>query len=588
MSSKPSLEAMRHSMAHILASAVVKMFPEAKLGVGPAIENGFYYDFDLPRTLIPEDLEIIKRHMQEEIEANNAFVRTQKPIDEAISWLEKAGQHYDVEMAEDLKKEGVETISFYQNGSFINMCRGPHLESTGQAGAFELTSISGAYWKGDETRPMLQRIYGVAFLDKKDLKKHLMQLEEAKKRDHRKLGVELDLFTFSELVGSGLPLFTPKGTKIINAIKDFLKELQEPMGYEAVDIPHITKADLYKTSGHWEKFKDDLFHVHGKSETTFALKPMNCPHHTQIYASKLRSYRDLPLRYSEVTKVYRDESSGELQGLSRVRSITQDDGHVFCRPDQVTQEGKRMQEIVFSFYKALGMEPDCVRLSVRDPQSPEKYLGTDEEWEKAESQLIGILDDTGMEYFRGEGEAAFYGPKIDYMYRDSLGRQWQLSTIQYDYFMPQRFGLKYVSQEGQAETPVMIHRAICGSLERFLSVVIEHFAGAFPLWMSPLQVQIIPIADRHLSYCQDLQLQLRKNGLSVDIDSRSQRMNQKIREAQLQKVPYMVIVGDQEQDDKTLSIRTRDQKSYNDLQVEDFIRITQSLIDERSLSLWEN
>lgn len=586
-SSNPDVEVMRHSLAHIMATAVVRMFPEAKLGVGPAIENGFYYDFLLPRTLIPEDLELIEQHMREEIEADHSFIRTEKNIDQGIDFLEQTGQKFDVEMAQDLKMEGYEQISFYQNGDFINMCRGPHLESTGQARAFKLTSISGVYWRGDEKRDTMQRIYGVAFHTQEALDAYLERMEEAKKRDHRKLGQELDLFTFSDLVGPGLPLFTPKGTRLRTEIQAYLQELQQPLGYEAVDIPHITKSELYKTSGHWDKFKDGLFHVTGKSDTEFAMKPMNCPHHTQIFASRLRSYRDLPQRYAEVTKVYRDESSGELQGLSRVRSITQDDGHVFCRPEQVTEEGLKIQQMVVDFYQKVGMEPKAVRLSVRDPEHPEQYLGTDEEWESAEAQLTKIVEERGMKYFRGEGEAAFYGPKIDYMYEDSIGREWQLATIQYDYFMPKRFGLKYTDADGETKTPVMIHRAITGSIERFLSVIIEHFGGAFPVWLAPVQVQVIPIADRHLEYGQKLLEQMAVLGIRAEIDDRSERMNQKIRDAQLMKVPYMLVIGDREQEANQVAVRLRDERNLGGIDFAAFTGQVTGLIKERSLELWE-
>ena len=577
------LERMRHSAAHLLAAAVAALWPEAKFGVGPAIKHGFYYDMLLPVPLGPPELAKIEKKMRELRNKKLAYVRRDLPIDEAIAEMQQRNQTFKVELLALLKErgstavaketgdesvvaegEGSATVSFYQTGEFVDLCRGPHVNTTTEIGAFKLTTVAGAYWRGDERNPQLQRVYGLCFATQEELDHHLHMLEEARRRDHRRLGQELDLFTFSDLVGPGLPLFTPKGTLLRRLLEDFVQSLQEPLGYLRVQIPHITKNDLYKTSGHWDKFHEDLFHVRGKSGDEFCIKPMNCPHHTQIFACRQRSYRDLPIRLSEVTSVYRDELPGALQGLSRVRMITQDDAHVFCTPDQVQEEALRIYHIIDQFYRPFGMKLS-IRLSLWDPEHPEKYLGAPALWEKAQEQLRSVLRARNAEWIEENGEAAFYGPKIDFTAKDALDRSWQLATIQLDFNLPERFDLKYISETGQPARPAMLHRAVLGSVERFMSVLIEHYAGAFPTWLAPVQAVIVPIADRHNAYAEQLVARLRavpvKNalggGIRAEVDDSRESMQKKIRNAQLLKIPYMLVVGDREQENDQAAVRLR-------------------------------
>jgi threonyl-tRNA synthetase len=576
---KISLDTFRHTTAHILATAVYEMFPDAQFGVGPTTDTGFYYDFWLPRTLIPEDLDILEQKMRDIIKANLSVEKADLDIDEAIEKFTQAKQDLKVELLSDLKTHGttdfneiyggpqdtptkrvsVNKVSVYKINGFVDLCRGPHIDSTGQIdpSSFKLDRISSVYFRGDAKNRSLQRVYGLMLGDKKALKQYIFAREEAKKRDHRKIGKELDLFTFSDLIGPGLPLFTPRGTAMRDAIVSKIFGIQRKYGYQAVTIPHITKNDLYKTSGHWEKFGDELFKVKGV-DTEFVMKPMNCPHHTQIYASSPKSYRDLPVRYMENTMVYRDEQSGELLGLSRVRSITQDDGHVFCTPDQITQEVKIIIAVIKEFYTSLGMWSEGnfrVSLSARNPHQPEKYLGGDEIWEESESTLAKIAKDENLPYEKFEGEAAFYGPKLDFLFKDALGREWQLATVQLDFNMPQRFDLKYIDESGAERTPVMIHRAVAGSLERFMSVIIEHFAGHFPIWLAPEQVRILPISDKFASYAQEVLETLQIQDWRVTIDSNPDTLGKKIRNAQNWKVPVMLIVGEKEEANHQVSIR---------------------------------
>jgi threonyl-tRNA synthetase len=575
------LERMRHSTAHLMAAAVQALWPEAKFGVGPAIKHGFYYDILVPVPLGPPELQKIEKKMRELRNKKLGFVRRELPIDEAIEEMRKRNQTFKVELLALLKErgstaiaketgdesvveEGATTVSFYQTGDFIDLCRGPHVELTTEIGAFKLTTVAGAYWRGDERNPQLQRVYGLAFNTQEELDHHLHMLEEAKRRDHRRLGQELDLFTFSDLVGPGLPLFTPRGTLLRRLLEDFVQSLQEPLGYQRVQIPHITKNDLYKTSGHWDKFQEDLFHVRGKSGEEFCIKPMNCPHHTQIFACRQRSYRDLPIRLSEVTSVYRDELPGALQGLSRVRMITQDDAHVFCTPEQVEEEALRIYHIIDQFYRPFGMKL-LIRLSLWDAEHPEKYLGGAAVWESAQEQLRGVLRKKNVEWVEESGEAAFYGPKIDFTAKDALDRSWQLATIQLDFNLPERFDLKYITESGQPARPVMLHRAVLGSVERFLSVLIEHYAGAFPTWLSPVQAVVIPIADRHNPYAAQIVKRLREvpaknslgGGIRAEVDDSRESMQKKIRNAQLLKIPYMLVVGDREQEADQAAVRLR-------------------------------
>lgn len=604
-----ALERMRHSTSHLLAAAVQAIWPEARFGVGPAIKHGFYYDLEVPVPIGPAELTRIENKMRELAKKKLSFQRSELPIDEAIEEMRRRGQTYKVELLSLLKEKGstavaretgddsvvaeggtgAVTVSLYQTGDFIDLCRGPHVENTSQLGAFKLTTVAGAYWRGDERNPQLQRVYGLAFATKEDLERHIQMLEEAKRRDHRRLGVELDLFTFSDLVGPGLPLFTPRGSLVRRLLEDFVQSLQEPLGYQRVTIPHITKNDLYKTSGHWDKFQEDLFHVRGKSGEEFCIKPMNCPHHTQIYASRQRSYRDLPLRFSEVTSVYRDELPGALQGLSRVRMITQDDAHVFCTPEQVQEEALRIYRIIDEFYRPFGMELS-IRLSLWDAEHPEKYLGEPELWESAQEQLRGVLRARNAKWVEEAGEAAFYGPKIDFTAKDALDRSWQLATIQLDFNLPNRFNLEYIAESGQRVRPVMLHRAVLGSVERFMSVLIEHYAGAFPTWLSPQQAVVVPIADRHNEYAHKLCERLRgvsmKNalgsGIRAEVDESRESMQKKIRNAQLQKIPYMLVVGDREQEQGAAAVRLRSGVDLKAMSVEAIIERIRGEVESRA------
>ncbi len=579
------LYAMRHSLAHIMASAVISLWPEAKLGVGPVIENGFYYDIDLKdKTISEDDFSRIQAEMKKIIKENQPFEHSEESIDAGIAWAKKTKQPYKEELLNDLKREGttlaseldasmmglpagisgatsakaeVGKVSFYKNGDFIDLCRGPHVESTGKVGAFKLTRVAGAYWRGNEKNPQMQRLYGVAFATKEELNKYLQLLEEAKKRDHRKLGKELDLFVISDLVGSGLPLFTPKGAVLRKQLVDFSEELQENNGYQRVFIPHITKEELYKKSGHWDKFGDELFLV--KSQETsdkFVLKPMNCPHHIQIYASNPRSYKDLPIRYMESTVQYRDEKSGELHGLSRVRAISIDDSHGFWTEEDIVIESKAVIQMVKDMYKALGME-FYARLSYRDDS--EGYLGDKKLWQTAESILAATAESEKLDFIEERGEAAFYGPKIDFMVKDSLGREWQCATIQLDFVQPQRFELSYVDSNGAEKRPVMIHKALLGSLERFLSVYIEHTAGRFPVWLAPEQMRIITVNQEKntTDFAADILSKAKEMGIRAQIDNDNESVGKKIRKAEVLKVPYTLVIGEKEIESGTTVPRIR-------------------------------
>lgn len=579
MADHSNLHAMRHSLAHIMATAVTILWPEAKLGVGPVVDNGFYYDIDLGTTKISEeDFAVIESRMAEIIKDNQVFARFELPIDEAIAWAKDASQPYKEELLNDLKRAGttvakdldsdalgtiaegdaaVENVSFYKNGSFTDLCRGPHVESTGKVGAFKLMRVAGAYWRGKESNPQMQRLYGVAFATPKELRLHLDMLEEAKKRDHRKLGRELDLFTFSDKVGSGLPLFTPRGTVLRDALVAFAEERRYIGGFDRVSIPHITKTDLYKTSGHWDKFGDELFLVESQETSdNFALKPMNCPHHNEIYASQPRSYRDLPVKYFETTTVYRDEKSGELGGLSRVRSITQDDSHSYCRRDQVAEVVGGLVEDVRTMYTTFGMSIKA-RLSYRDDS--DKYFGDPVLWDEAQQTIRQLAESNELEFFEAAGEAAFYGPKIDFMAMDAIGREHQVATVQLDFVQPERFELEYTAEDGTSQRPVMVHCALLGSVERFLSVYIEHTAGKFPVWVAPEQIRLISVNQEQVTvdFAANIQAQARTLGLRVAVDNANESVGKKIRAAEIAKVPYTIVIGEKEIETNELTPRIR-------------------------------
>jgi threonyl-tRNA synthetase len=551
-----------------MANAVQRLWPEAKFGVGPVVADGFYYDIDLGKTKISEeDFERIEAEMQAIIKSNVPFERSEQSIDEAIAWAQAAKQPYKEELLNDLRRSGttvakdldpeelgtltegeaqVSVVSFYQNGDFTDLCRGPHVESTGKVGAFKLMRVAGAYWRGNDKNPQMQRLYGVAFATPKELRQHIDMLEEAKKRDHRKLGQELDLFVFSDMVGSGLPMFTPRGTVLRDEFAAFSNSLRESYGFQKVWTPHITKKDLYEASGHWAKFGDELFLV--KSQETsdqLVMKPMNCPHHTQIYAAQPRSYRDLPIRYLETTTDYRDEKTGELGGLNRVRALTQDDSHAFCRQDQIEPEINNLLAAAHELYTTVGMELR-VRLSYRDDS--DAYLGDTKLWESAQQQLKNAVVTNKLDYFEQTGEAAFYGPKIDFMATDAIGREHQVATVQLDFVMPERFGLEYVAEDGSKQQPVMIHCALLGSIERFLSVYIEHTAGRFPVWVSPEQIRLLTVNQEQatVGFAEEVAQQAKKLGLRLTVDNSNESVGKKIRAAELGRVPYTVVVGEKE------------------------------------------
>ncbi len=574
------LDRMRHSAAHLLASAVMKMFPDAKLGVGPVIENGFYYDMQLPRALGPEDFAALEKSIAELKKADLEFRREEMSIDQAIEFFRARGQDFKVELLSDLKAHGTtnlkeedaqdldgsDSASLYWTGDFVDLCRGPHVARSSEVGAVKIKSVAGAYWRGKAENAQMQRVYGWAFATQEELDAYLKMLEEAEKRDHRKLGKEMGLFVFSDLVGPGLPLWTPRGTMLRDSLNDYVWELRKAHGYQRVTIPHITKKDLYETSGHWAKYGDDLFKIKTREDHMFAMKPMNCPHHTQIFASEPRSYRQMPVRYCETTMVYRDEQSGELSGLSRVLSITQDDAHVFCRLSQVREEAEKVWDIIETFYKTFGFELS-LRLSRRDPAHPDKYMGAPEDWEAAEASLREILDAHGVEWIDGPGEAAFYGPKIDFMAKDSIGRVWQVATIQLDFNQPRNFGLSCTNEKGEKEQILMIHCAIMGSIERFMSVIIEHFAGAFPTWLATEQVALLPVGEKHREPCRALEAKLRALGVRAWLDESDESVGKKVRGAEKMKVPYSLVLGDKEipadgnwNDDVKLAVRVRGTK----------------------------
>jgi len=581
------LHAMRHSLAHIMATAVTKLYPGAKLGVGPVVDNGFYYDIDIDGVTISEkDFKQIEKEMRAVINRDEKFEKSEKAVDEAITWAKEAKQPYKEELLNDLKRAGttiakdldadelglsadgdskVENVSFYTNGDFTDLCRGPHVESTGKVGAFKLMRVAGAYWRGKEGNPQMQRLYGVAFEIQEDLDRYLELVELAKQRDHRKLGKELDLYTTSELVGTGLPLFTPRGTVLREKLAGYAEQLRTQSGYQRVSIPHITKTELYKVSGHWDKFGDELFLVESqKTSDQFALKPMNCPHHNQIFASQPRSYRDLPIRYFETTMVYRDEKTGELGGLNRVRSITQDDSHTYCRVDQVGDEIGVLIANLQEFYKEHDMNLRA-RLSFRD--AGDQYLGDAKLWEQAQNTIRDIASKNNLDFFEVEGEAAFYGPKIDFMAMDGLEREHQVATVQLDFVQPERFKLSYIDEKGESQQPVMLHCALLGSIERFLSVYIEHTGGWFPFWVAPEQLRIVTVNETVNDYVKQvtdvldevvLMSPVKYNELRYTVDNRNESLGKKIREASKMKIPVQLVIGPQDAEAGEVSVRLQE------------------------------
>ncbi len=567
------LQVMRHSAAHVMAEAVLSIFPDAKFAIGPAIENGFYYDFELPRALTPDDLPPIETRMTEIIASNVSFVGEEVDKEKARRLF--ADQSYKLELIDEIPDK---KVSLYRQGSFVDLCRGPHLGSTEKIGAFKLVSIAGAYWRGDEHRPMLQRIYGVAFESKEALAVHLKKVEAAASHDHRKLGKELDLFSIHDEAGPGLVHWHPKGSVIRRAIEDFWKDEHIKRGYDIVYTPHLAKLDLWKTSGHWEFYRDYLYSPMEIEGQEYIVKPMNCLGHILIYKTKLHSYRELPLRYAELGTVYRYERSGVLHGLSRVRGFTQDDAHIFCRFDQLEDEIVGVLDLSLFMVGTFGFADYQILLSTR----PEKYAGTIEFWEEATKTLSQALARLGVAYDVDPGEGVFYGPKIDIKFKDALGRGWQGPTIQVDFNLPQRFNVTYVGEDGQEHLVAMVHRTVLGSMERFLALLIEHYEGAFPVWLAPVQVMVIPVADRHLDYAYKMEAELRNEGVRIKVDARSERINLKIRQAQLDKVPYMLVVGDKEVASSTISVRLRSGEQLSSVSVEDFRETVKRAIASRT------
>ncbi|MDP3729788.1 MAG: threonine--tRNA ligase [bacterium] len=554
MEKKASLDEIRHSLAHILAAAVLKKYPDTQLGIGPVIENGFYYDFKFTRPISEADLGEFEKEMRQLVKASLPF--SGKKITPVQAGKTFKGQPFKLDLIKEFTKDK-KPLTLYTTGDvFTDLCRGGHVKNTSEINpdSFKLTKLAGAYWRGDEKNPMLTRIYAVAFNTKQELDAHLLMLAEAEKRDHKKLGTDLDLFVFSPLVGPGLPLWTPKGTILRDTLDNFVWELREKNGYERVDIPHIAKKALYEKSGHWEKFRDDIFTIMSREGHTFVLKPMNCPHHTQIYAAKPRSYKELPIRYANTTKVYRDEQTGELAGLTRVRSITQDDAHVFCREIDIENELGAIWNMISEFYAKFGFTL-AVRLSFHDPKNPKNYLGTPALWKKSEATLTKLAHSKGIPATEARGEAAFYGPKVDFIAKDSLGRDWQVATIQLDLNLPERFDLTCTNETGKSERIVMIHAAIMGSLERFIATLIEHTAGVFPTWVAPIQAIIVPISEKQKEYAQKVFAALKTHGVRVRINDANETLGKRIRESEMQKIPYILVVGDKEIQAESIAVR---------------------------------
>jgi threonyl-tRNA synthetase len=585
------LHRLRHSTAHVMAQAVLEKFPQGKVAIGPPIEHGFYYDFDLPRALTPEDLEEIEARMREIVAEGHEFVYREIDEEEARDLF--ADQPFKLELIDDILNAGTDEygepmdeapkLSIYKSGEFVDLCRGPHVESTRKINpkAIKLLNVAGAYWRGDEKRPMLQRIYGTVWKQPKELRQYLKWREEVEKRDHRRLIRDLDLLSFHPEAGAGLAYWHPKGGRIRVVIEDYWRKLHLEGGYDIVFSPHIGRSELWETSGHLNFYKDGMYSPMDIEGLDYYIKPMNCPFHIMMYKSDIRSYRDLPLRWAELGTVYRYERSGTLHGLMRVRGFTQDDAHIFCTPNQVEDEILRVLDFSMNLLGGFGFKEYRVSLSVRDPRTPEKYAGDDAMWEQAEASLLKALEARELPYERMEGEAVFYGPKIDLHIKDALGRTWQLTTIQFDFNLPERFDMTFVGEDGKEHRPYMVHRALLGSLERFFGVLVEHYGGAFPVWLSPVQAMLIPIADRHLSFANDVADRLRQAGLRAEVNNSGDRMQAKIRDAQMDKIPYMLIVGDREMEAGQINLRRRDGERMGSMSVEDFIAIAQEAVEEK-------
>ncbi|WP_210364966.1 threonine--tRNA ligase [Bacillus sp. REN3] len=565
-----ALEILRHSTAHLMAQAIKRLYKDVKLGVGPVIEGGFYYDMDMDHALSPEDLPAIEKEMARIVSENLEIVRKEVSREEAINLFKKIGDEYKLELIEAIPAD--ETVTLYEQGEFVDLCRGVHVPSTGKLKEFKLLSIAGAYWRGDSDNKMLQRIYGTAFFKKEDLKEHLRLLEEAKERDHRKLGKELNLFTNSQKVGQGLPLWLPKGATIRRIIERYIVDKEVSLGYDHVYTPVMGSVDLYKTSGHWDHYQENMFPVMEMDNEQLVLRPMNCPHHMMVYKNSIHSYRELPIRIAELGTMHRYEMSGALAGLQRVRGMTLNDAHIFVRPDQIKEEFKRVVQLVLEVYKDFGMDDYSFRLSYRDPEDKEKYFDDDQMWEKAQSMLKEAMDEMGLEYFEADGEAAFYGPKLDVQVKTALGKEETLSTVQLDFLLPERFDLTYIGEDGKHHRPVVIHRGVVSTMERFVAFLIEEYKGAFPTWLAPVQAQVIPVSPSvHYDYARKIQDQLKAQGFRVEIDGRDEKIGYKIREAQMQKIPYMLVVGDNEVAENAVNVRKYGEQKSETVPFDDFL-----------------
>ncbi|WP_078413996.1 threonine--tRNA ligase [Priestia abyssalis] len=569
---KDALEIMRHSTAHLMAQAIKRLYKDVKLGIGPVIENGFYYDIDMEESITPEDLANIEKEMKKIVNENLEIVRKEVSREDAIKLYEELGDNLKLELIEVIPAG--ETLSIYEQGEFFDLCRGVHVPSTGKIKEFKLLSIAGAYWRGDSKNKMLQRIYGTAFFKKEDLAEHLRLLEEAKERDHRKLGKELNLFTNSQKVGQGLPLWLPKGAAIRRVIERYIVDKEERLGYQHVYTPVLGSVELYKTSGHWGHYQEGMFPAMEMDNEQLVLRPMNCPHHMMVYKNEIHSYRQLPIRIAELGTMHRYEMSGALSGLQRVRGMTLNDAHIFVRPDQIKDEFKRVVNLVLEVYKDFGLNDYTFRLSYRDPQDTEKYYDDDAMWAKAQGMLKEAMDELGLDYYEAEGEAAFYGPKLDVQVRTALGKDETLSTVQLDFLQPERFDLTYVGEDGKQHRPVVIHRGVVSTMERFVAFLIEEYKGAFPTWLAPVQVQVIPVSPGvHLEYAKQVQEKLQLEGFRVELDERDEKIGYKIREAQMQKIPYMLVVGDKEVEEGAVNVRKYGEQKSETIDFEQFISL---------------